>query len=260
MVADRTTERPRGLRVPNNNHDLTWEWAVLFHLEQLHMRPLNVRMLPEQEMSTYKRGGVYWYKFLWQGKLIRESTRQGNDKIARNIESAHRASLAKGEVGIREKKPVPTLKDFRDARVEPWAKASFENTTRKSWLWYRTGMRALKSYKPLADRPINEIKGELVSEFAARRLNDDYQVSTVNGGLRVLRRTLNLALEWDVVEAAPKIKRLSGERRRERVVSYGEEARYLVAAPEPLASIASVLGDSGMRPEECFRLRWEAIA
>jgi len=28
---------------------------------------------------TYKRGKVYWYKFMWQGKLIRESTKQGND-------------------------------------------------------------------------------------------------------------------------------------------------------------------------------------
>jgi hypothetical protein len=53
----------------------------------------------------YKRGGkVYWYKFLWQGKLIRESTKQGNDKVARQMESAHRTSLAKGEVGIRDKK------------------------------------------------------------------------------------------------------------------------------------------------------------
>jgi hypothetical protein len=71
--------------------------------------------------------GVYWYKFMWQGKLIRESTKQGNDKVARQMESAHRVSLAKGEVGIREKKPAPTLADFIDKRFEPWARATFEN-------------------------------------------------------------------------------------------------------------------------------------
>ena len=37
---------------------------------------------------------------------MRESTKQGNDKVARQMEAAHRTSLAKGEVGIREKKPV----------------------------------------------------------------------------------------------------------------------------------------------------------
>ena len=29
--------------------------------------------------------------------------------------------------------------------------------------------------------------------------------------------------------------------------------------PGPLSSIAAVLADTGMRPEECYRLRWEAI-
>jgi integrase len=38
-----------------------------------------------------------------------------------------------------------------------------------------------------------------------------------------------------------------------------EEARYLAAAPELVANVAAVLVDSGLRPEECFRLRWEAI-
>jgi hypothetical protein len=41
----------------------------------------------------YKRGKTYWYKFMWQGKLIRESTKQGNDRLARNMESAHRTHL-----------------------------------------------------------------------------------------------------------------------------------------------------------------------
>jgi hypothetical protein len=78
--------------------------------------------------------GVYWYKFMWQGKLVRESTKQGNDKIARQMESAHHTSLAKGEVGIREKKIAPSLAEFCKERFEPWAKATFEENARKSWL------------------------------------------------------------------------------------------------------------------------------
>src|ERR1700730_10200661 len=51
------------------------------------------------KMSVYKRGGVYWYKFMWKGRLVRESTKNGNDKLARQMEAAHRTSLAKGESG-----------------------------------------------------------------------------------------------------------------------------------------------------------------
>jgi len=81
----------------------------------------------------------------------------------------------------------------------------------------------------------------------------------VISSLRVLRRVLNLAVEWGVIAAAPKLKVLSGERRRERVVSAEEEAKYLAVASEPLGSIATVLADTGMRPEECFRMRWEYV-
>jgi len=68
----------------------------------------------KEHMAIYKRGKVYWYKFVWQGKVIRESTKQGNHKIARDMEAAHRTSLAKGEVGIREKKQAPTLSEFAE--------------------------------------------------------------------------------------------------------------------------------------------------
>lgn len=94
--------------------------------------------------------GAYWYKFMWNGELVRESTRQGSDNVARQMEAAHRTSLAKGEVGIREKKVAPSLSAFCDQRLEPWAKSSFEKTSRANWLWYRTEIRALLSYRPLA--------------------------------------------------------------------------------------------------------------
>jgi len=207
----------------------------------------------------YKRGKFYWYKFMWNGEVVRQSTKQGNDKVARNMESAHRTSLAKGEVGIREKKTVPTLAEFCSGRIEPWARATFEAACPKNWTWYRTGIRALTGYKPLADARLNEVNGELASDFAAHRLREGMQIATANNSLRVLRRILNLAVEWSVLESAPKMKVLTGERRRERVITPEEEARYLAAAPEPLAAIASVLADTGMRPEECFRLRWEDV-
>lgn len=70
---------------------------------------------------------------------------------------------------------------------------------------------------------------------------------------------MRLAVEWGTIPSVQKIKLLRGERHRERVITPAEEARYLAAAPEPLASIATVLVDTGMRPEECFRLCWEAI-
>jgi len=212
-------------------------------------------------MSLYKRGRVYWYKFMWQGKLIRESTKQGNDKVARNMESAHRTSLAKGEVGLREKKLVPTVKEFIDGRVDPWAKATFEKNSPGTYVrWYRPGFRAICAYSPLSSCHLDEVTGEHFAEFAAHRQIKKLEVSTVNSNMRVLRRVLSLAVDWGVLAAVPKMKLLRGERIRDRVVSHEEEKKYLAVAPEPLASIVTVLFDSGLRTDECFRLRWEAIS
>ena len=148
----------------------------------------------------YKRGRIYWYKFVWEGETIRESTKQGSDKVARQMEAAHRTSLAKGEVGIRERKPAPALSEFCDQRFEPWAKSSFERCTPANWLWYRSGIRALRSYKPMANAKLDSIGNELAADFAAYRQADGKQISTINSALRVLRRILRLAAEWGVLE------------------------------------------------------------
>jgi integrase len=205
--------------------------------------------------------GVYWYKFMWQGRLIRESTKQGSATVARQMESAHRTSLAKGEVGLREKKPSPTLTEFIDKRFEPSVKARFEKSSPKTWLdWYRPNLRAIKAYKSLANIKLDEVTSETVSEFASHRQNEGLQTSSINSSLRVLRRVLRVAVEWGACSSAPTMKLLPGERHRERVLSSVEEARYLTMAPDLLTSIVTILADTGMRPEECFRLRWESVS
>ncbi|MGA3317575.1 MAG: site-specific integrase [Candidatus Korobacteraceae bacterium] len=209
-------------------------------------------------MSIYKRGDVYWYKFMWKGEVVRESTKQGNDKVARQMEAAHRTSLAKGEVGIRDKKPSLTLGAFAKLQFMPWAEATFAAKP-KTWLWYRNGVRRLLACREIAESNIDQLAGEQVAGYVARRQSEGLLVSSINRELQVLRRMLRLALEWGVVERVAKVRMISGEQHREFVLTSEEEARYLAAAPEPLASIATVLADTGFRPEECYRMRWEGI-
>jgi integrase len=209
-------------------------------------------------VSIYKRGEVYWYKFMWQGKLVRESTKQGNDKVARQMEAAHRTSLAKGEVGLREKKPVATVAEFCKRRFAPWAQST---CSFKTWRdFYRVGLLALEGYSPLAKLSLDAITTERIAEFASHRQAQGMQVSTVNASLRILRRVLHVAMEWGEIARVPKVKMLPGEHHREFVLSPKEEAKYLAAAPGPLAAVATVLADTGIRPEECHRLRWEFVA
>src|SRR5207248_10572377 len=142
-----------------------------------------------------------------------------------------------------------TLKGFCVERVEPWAKSTFEQASPKTWLWYKFGgIDSLKNSTNLANLKLNEIGAELVAKYASERQRDGLQISSVNSCLRALRRVLRLAVEWGVLETSPKVKFLSGEHRRERVITSEAEALYLAAALPLLHAVAIVLFDTGLRP------------
>jgi integrase len=238
-----------------------------------------------------KTSNNWWYKFVWNGELIRESTKQANKRVAEQIESAHRTRLAKGEVGIRDRKAAPTLKDFAERDFKPYVESRFQNKP-KTLEYYKTGLKNLNEYAPLASCPLDEISVDRIAGFVAKRRDAGREVSTINRQLEVLRRMLKLATEWGKVEKVlPKVEMLPGENQRDRVLTAEEEARYLEAAtgigegilesyrraldgiratmrgelpiqpedPFLLRDVATLLIDCGLRPEECFRLRWEHV-
>ena len=119
-------------------------------------------------MAVYKRGKTWWYKFTWNGEPIRESTKQSNKRQAEQIEAAHKTSLAKGEVGIREKKPVPTVEKFLENDFLPFVrttKAAKPNTIR----FYENSVANLESYSKLAGLPLDQITSEHIAGFIAHR-------------------------------------------------------------------------------------------
>src|SRR3974390_3497609 len=72
-------------------------------------------------MSIYKRGNVFWYDFLFDGQRYQKSTKQGNQRVAQQIEAARRTQLAKGEVGIEAPRLPAKIKmpTFRE-QSEVW--------------------------------------------------------------------------------------------------------------------------------------------
>ena len=67
-------------------------------------------------MSIFKRGNVYWFHFIFDGRHYQQSTKQGSKSVARQIEASVRSDLAKGKVGIKKQQPVPTFEEFKPRR------------------------------------------------------------------------------------------------------------------------------------------------
>jgi integrase len=65
-------------------------------------------------------------------------------------------------------------------------------------------------------------------------------------------------VEWKVIAVAPAVK-LMKEVGRELTIDTEPEAKLLGVANQPLKDVLVVIQDSGMRPEEVFRIRIENI-
>ncbi len=94
------------------------------------------------EMCVYKRGKVWWYRFTWRGEAFRESTKQPNKRVAEQIEAAHKTSLAKGEVGIRDRKAAATIRQFAKTDFLPFCRSTFAAKT-KTLGYYENGAARL---------------------------------------------------------------------------------------------------------------------
>jgi integrase len=206
-------------------------------------------------MSIYKRGEVYWYKFMFKGELIRESTKQGNDKVARQIEGAHRTSLAKGEVGLREKKAAPTLTEFLRHDFVPYVRT--KHAAKPNTIEYYVSGADILCDSGMAALPIDEINDQQAQQFAARQAR--WSASYINRALRTLRRGLRLAYQWGKLEKPAQVTLAKGERMRERVLDEAEVERYLAACPQPWRDCATIIHEEGMRPGEVFALEWSHV-
>jgi integrase len=222
-------------------------------------------------MAVYKqpKSKYWWYKFTWNGMLVRQSTKQTNKRVAEQMEAAHRTALAKGEVGIRAKKPVPTLKEFAECDFLPFVRSTFTAKV-QTMKYYEHGVKTLLSFGKLATARLDSITTETIGAFIAARKSRGVEISTINRELQALRRMFHLAQEWGKVERAlPTVRMVPGEKHRERVLTSEEEALYFAGAkseamnqhadPSLLSDVASILLDCGLRPEECFRLRPQSV-
>jgi integrase len=206
-------------------------------------------------MSVYRVNGVWHYRFMYKGTVLRRSTRQGNKRDAELMEAKHRTALAMGEAGLGDKPACETLEHFLGDRILTFAKNQIVTTLR----WFKDGMTPLRSYRPLAKLPLDRITSESVAEYIAHRRGLGRAVGSINRDLRVLRRSLHLAVEWKLLDKSPEITMAGAEVRRERVVTEAEFARYLACTTPLLADVAVILNETGLRPDECHRLEWADV-
>lgn len=228
----------------------------------------------------YARGNVFWFAFWWNSERIQRSTgiKKGSKKarkVAEDVEATYRTALAKGDVGILERKTAPTLKEFSQRFVDYIQTRSAEKP--KTVEFYAQQMARLLEFEPLASARLDAIDESLIEKFvqwrsqqtsragASRKrkapANPQRAISaaTVNRSLATLRKLLRLAHEWRLINRIPRVRLLPGERNREFILTHAQERLYLEMAPRLLKDAATLILDTGLRIGEALALDWPDI-
>jgi len=140
-------------------------------------------------MTLYRRGTIWWYRFEFQGALIRESSGVTNKEAARSKEIDRKAALRNGQQGITKPKRVPMFTVAADL----WLKAKRSDWAPKTYVIERTNVRHLAP--TFGKRLLSDIDADDVCAYKPDRLEAGASPKTVSlelGALRALMRRNSL--------------------------------------------------------------------
>jgi len=210
-------------------------------------------------MATQKIPGLKKIGDIWHidkrvdGRRICESTGSSSFKEAekyliKRMEDIRQATI----YGVRPKRT------FRQAAL----KFVQENQHKRSIANDVTWIKMLDSY--IGTLSLDVIHMGAMQPFIASRRKEGVKMRTINQGLQIVRRILNLAatewvdeygLTWLV--SAPKIKLLpEHDRRKPYPLNWEEQEKLFTALPDHLKDMALFALNTGCRDQEVCRLRW----
>jgi integrase len=212
-------------------------------------------------LSVYKRGNVYWYKFWFANRLIRESTKTHSKTLAKEAEKKRRRDLENGYNNISEdnrSQRIRTLKEAADEYLTSYKARHTPNAAR----YVEYCIKHLTEH--MGSRLLVEITTETAKAYQLARLNEGAAGKTINEEVGELFRIMGDAGTVVRLKLA-KEKKLKLKQREDvgRALSHDEEKNLLEAASQsksPLIYPALTLAlNTGLRDSEMRCLQWQQI-
>jgi integrase len=206
-------------------------------------------------VSLFKRGRIWWFKFKFQGLVIRESAETEDRALAAKAERKRHAAL---DNGAKAKRRPQTAQQFTVA-VEHWLAL-------KKGDWSANNLRIETANFGQLERSfkgklLRHITAEDISQHKAKRRGagaSDKTIALEIGSLRALMRKHRL---W--ADLQPDVKVPRGREDVGRALGHDEEHRLLTACGQnrsrSLYPAVLLALHSGLRSEELRLLRWRQV-
>jgi integrase len=201
-------------------------------------------------MSTFRRGKIWWFKFNFQGQVIRESANTSSMRMARDAERARRHDLERAVNGIPKRAKYPLFKiaarEWIDSKTHLAAKSVYA---------YKQYVDSLT--KEFGNRLVCDLDETDIVELQRNRQREKKSGRTINYEVHALRGILkHFNLWWPL---ADKVKKLQERHDIGKALSRDEELRLLDAVAKSgspvLLPLFVVSLDTGLRASEVRALR-----
>jgi integrase len=215
-------------------------------------------------MGVYRRGSIWWYVFEVGGRKIQESSGFRSRAAALRAEAKRRTDLLERRAGFAKSKPIPTFDEFAIDFLE----LSKQQHRPKTHGLHEWNCKTLKRF--FGGEYLDEISREMVEKFKSTRKHEvrrnakDQRLitgTTVNRALETLKAMFYQAerMGYRVNNPVVGVPMFRQPVDSMRVLKFDEQRRYLAEASQPLRDIAEIMLDTGMRPEEVFRIKVENV-
>jgi integrase len=215
-------------------------------------------------MAVYRRGKTWWYVFEFGGRRIQESSGFRNKTAAMRAEAKRKTDLMERRAGFTKSKPIPKFDDFSKLFLE----SSRQQHRPKTCSLHAWNIKTLKRF--FGGNCLDEITAEMVEGFKSRRKHEVRQKAkdarlvtgtTVNWALETLKAMFYHAerMGYFVRNPVAGVPMFRQPLDSMRVITFEEQRGYLAEASQPLRDIAGIMLDTGMRPEEVFRITVENV-
>lgn len=200
--------------------------------------------------SIYKRGNIYWIKFVKDGQTFYETSKSRKKSVASQLLSRRETEVLDGKVpgSVYEKTRFSDLEQLflTDLRI---------NGKRVS-----DGEKRLKHLRPVFGKTkACDIRANKLKAYIEKRLGQGAKPATINRELSAILRMLNLGYQSDLVARVPSIKRLPENNIRVGFLEDFEFEALREALPEHLRGLLEFGYLTGWRVSEVVDLEWDRV-
>jgi len=207
-------------------------------------------------MAVYKRGGIWWYEFIYAGERIRESAKTTRKTVAIEAEKDHRKRLERAHAGLPTEQPDQRIRTV--AAVLKDYQAQYGINHRKRCLVLVQGL-SKHIFGHLGTTLLPDVTHARLVDYIEQRRAENGGNRTINLELMVLSRAVGST--WKALW--PKLKKLEENHDVGRALEPEEEKRILDAAAGNSSKLIypflMTLTWTGIRSDEARTLRWSQV-